>query len=144
MNIKHMNMNIKRMNIKRVMIVGTMIVAMSFGGTTWGKPAAAAAAAPVAKWSTSTNVDDKDELLEALNQSSDEKLYEALYDGKSLHDIAVENGGNIDSVIHLQVAQLTQQLDARLASGSITLEQYTAQKAELSELVTQSVLTSFD
>ncbi|WP_379142116.1 hypothetical protein [Paenibacillus sp. sgz500992] len=143
MNIKHMN--IKRMNIKRVMIVGTMIVAMSFGGTTWGKPAAvAAAAAPVAKWSTSTNVADKDELLEALNQSSDEELYEALYDGKSLHDIAVENGGNIDSVIHLQVAQLTQQLDARLASGSITSEQYTAQKAELSELVAQSVLTSFD
>ncbi|WP_342438035.1 hypothetical protein NSS79_01645 [Paenibacillus sp. FSL L8-0436] len=141
MNIK--DMNIKRMNIKRVMIVGTMIVAMSFGGTTWGKPAAAAAA-PVAKWSTSTNVADKDELLEALNQSSDEELYEALYDGKSLHDIAVENGGNIDSVIHLQVTQLTQQLDARLASGSITSEQYTAQKAELSELVAQSVLTSFD
>ncbi|MEK5234383.1 hypothetical protein NST99_01540 [Paenibacillus sp. FSL L8-0470] len=141
MNIK--DMNIKRMNIKRVMIVGTMIVAMSFGGTTWVKPAAAAAA-PVAKWSTSTNVADKDELLEALNQSSDEELYEALYDGKSLHDIAVENGGNIDSVIHLQVAQLTQQLDARLASGSISSEQYTAQKAELSELVAQSVLTSFD
>lgn len=139
MNIK--DMNIKRMSIKRVMIVGTMIVAMSFGGTTWVKPAAAA---PVAKWSTSTNVADKDELLEALNQSSDEELYEALYDGKSLHDIAVENGGDIDSVIHLQVAQLTQQLDARLASGSITSEQYTAQKAELSELVAQSVLTSFD
>ncbi|MNH41633.1 hypothetical protein D3C79_1031690 [compost metagenome] len=70
-------------------------------------------------------------------------MYEALYDGKSLKDIAAENGGNINSVINLQVAQLTQQLDSRLASGSITREQYTAQKAEVRELVTQSVTTTF-
>ncbi|QSF45402.1 hypothetical protein [Paenibacillus tianjinensis] len=129
------------MNIKRVMIVGTMIVAMSFGGTAWGKPAAVTL--PVAKWSTSASVADKDELLDALNQSSDEELYEALYDGKSLKDIAAENGGNIHKVINLQVAQLTQQLDSRLASGSISREQYTVQKAELRELVTQSVTTAF-
>ncbi|CAM4215118.1 SHOCT domain-containing protein [Paenibacillus typhae] len=129
------------MNIKRVMIVGTMIVAMSFGGTAWGRTAALAL--PVAKWSTSTPVADKDELLDALNQSSEEELYESLYEGKSLKDIAAENGGNIDSVINLQIAQLTEQLDLRLASGSITAEQYTAQKAELRELVTQSVATTF-
>jgi hypothetical protein len=131
------------MNIKRVMIVGTMIVAMSFGGTAWGK--SAATASPVAKWSTSASatVADKDELLDALNQSSDEELYEALYEGKSLKDIATEKGGNIRNVIDLQVAQLTQQLDSRLASGSITREQYTAQKAEVRELVTQSVTTTF-
>lgn len=130
------------MNIKRVMIVGTMIVAMSFGGgTAWGKTAASAS--PVAKWSSASSVADKDELLDALNQSSDEELYEALYDGKSLKDIATENGGNIDSVIDLQIAQLTEQLDLRLASGSITAAQYTAQKAELKELVTQSVTTAF-
>ncbi|MHA6532148.1 SHOCT domain-containing protein [Paenibacillus sp. BAC0078] len=128
------------MNIKRVMIVGSMIVAISFGGTAWGKPLASAS--PVAKWSA-TSVAEKDDLLEALNQSSDEELYDALYDGKSLKDIAADNGGSIDSVINLQVAQLTQQLDARLASGSITQQQYTAQKAELKEIVAQSVLTSF-
>ncbi|OKP99481.1 SHOCT domain-containing protein [Paenibacillus sp. P46E] len=128
------------MNIKRVMIVGSMIVAISFGGTTWGKPIANAS--PVAKWSA-TNVAEKDDLLEALNQSSDQELYDALYDGKSLKDIAVENGGNIGSIINLQVNQLTQQLDQRLASGSITRQQYTAQKAELQEIVTQSVMTSF-
>ncbi|WP_019914131.1 hypothetical protein [Paenibacillus sp. HW567] len=128
------------MNIKRVMIVGSMIVAISFGGTAWGKPLASAS--PVAKWSA-TSVAEKDDLLEALNQSSDEELYESLYDGKSLKDIAAEHGGNIDSVINLQVTQLTQQLDARLASGSITRQQYTAQKAELREIVAQSVLTSF-
>ncbi|MNC34294.1 hypothetical protein D3C76_77080 [compost metagenome] len=128
------------MNIKRVMIVGTMIVAISFGGTAWGKPAATAS--PVAKWSA-TSVAEKDDLLEALNQSSDEELYDALYDGKSLVDIAAENGGNIGSVINLQVNQLTQQLDQRLASGSITQQQYAMQKAELKEIVTQSVMTSF-
>lgn len=128
------------MNIKRVMIVGTMVVAMSFGGTAWGKPAVTAS--PVAKWST-TGVADKDELLDALNQSSDDELYEALYDGKSLADIAAENDGNIGRVIQLQVSQLTQQLDARLASGSITAQQHAAYKAEVRELVAQSVLTSF-
>lgn len=135
-------MKIKRINIKRVMIVGTMIVAMSFGGTAWGKPALHTI--PVAKWSTS-DVADTDELLDALNmgQSSDEELYDALYDGKSLHAIAEENGGNIHKVINLQVKQLTQQLDARLASGSLTQQQYTAQKAELREIVSQSVLTTF-
>ncbi|WP_042200411.1 hypothetical protein [Paenibacillus camerounensis] len=129
------------MNIKRVMIVGTMIVAMSFGGTSWGRTAALAS--PVAKWSTSTPVADKDALLDALNQSSDEELYESLYEGKSLKDIAAENGGNVDSVINLQVAQLTEQLDLRLAGGSITAEQYIAQTAELRELVTESVTTTF-
>lgn len=140
MNFKHMK-HIKRINIKRVMIVGTMIVAMSFGGTAWGKPSLTAS--PVAKWSTSASVNDKDELLEALNQSSNEELYEALYDGKSLHDIALANGGDIDSVIQLQVNQLALQLDARLASGSITSRQHAEQKAELVELVTQSVHTTF-
>ncbi|MNB98708.1 hypothetical protein D3C75_459650 [compost metagenome] len=129
------------MNIKRVMIVGTMIVAMSFGGTSWGRTAALAS--PVAKWSTSTPVADKDALLDALNQSSDEELYESLYEGKSLKDIAAENGGSVDSVINLQVAQLTEQLDLRLANGSITAEQYIAQTAELRELVTESVTTTF-
>ncbi|MNC78493.1 hypothetical protein D3C75_1307140 [compost metagenome] len=58
-------------------------------------------------------------------------------------DIAEENGGNIAGVIDLQVSQLTEQLNQRLASGSITRQQYTAQKAELKEIVTQSVMTSF-
>ncbi|MEK4045529.1 hypothetical protein NSU18_17915 [Paenibacillus sp. FSL H8-0048] len=135
-------MNIKHMNIKRVMIVGTMIVAMSFGGTAWGKPALHTL--PVAKWSTS-DVADTDELLDALNlnPASDEELYDALYDGKSLRNIAEENGGNVTQVINLQVKQLTRQLEARLASGSITPQQFNAQKAELREIVAQSVETSF-
>ncbi|WP_150272469.1 SHOCT domain-containing protein [Paenibacillus tepidiphilus] len=128
------------MNIKRVMIVGTMVVAMSFGGTAWARTVVLAA--PVAKWSVSS-LAGSDVLLAALKQSSDEELYEALYDGKSLKDIAEANGGDIDSVIQLQVAELTEQLGERLASGSISQEQYEAQKAELLEIVTASVTTSF-
>lgn len=128
------------MNIKRVMIVGTMVVVMSFGGTAWS--GSITSASPVAKW-TATGVADKDDLLEALNQSSDEELYDSLYEGKSLHDIAAHQGGDIANVIELQMNQLTQQLDERLRSGSITAEQYAAHKAELQDIVEQSVFTSF-
>ncbi|MDR9854264.1 hypothetical protein RJP21_11685 [Paenibacillus sp. VCA1] len=129
------------MNIKRVMIVGTMVVIMSFGSTALS--GSITSACPALKWSFSTGNSEKDDLLEALNQSSDEELYESLYEGKSLHDIAAEQGGDINDVIDLQVSQLAKQLDDRLQSGSITPEQYAAHKAELREIVEQSVLTSF-
>lgn len=128
------------MNIKRVMIVGTMVVVMSFGGTALS--GSITSASPVAKW-FSTGVTEKDDLLEALNQSTDEELYESLYEGKSLHDIAADQGGDINDVIKLQTAQLAQQLDDRLRSGSITEERYAAHKAELKEIVEQSVFTTF-
>lgn len=81
--------------------------------------------------------------MEVLNQPTDEDLYEAIYDGKSLQDIASEQGQDIEAVIDLQVAQLTDQLDSRLAAGSITTEQYAAYKAELRDIVSDSVHTSF-
>jgi hypothetical protein len=128
------------MDIKRVIIVGTVVVVMSFGNA-WSSLTANASS--LAQWST-TNVADPDELLlEALNQPTDKDLYEALYDGKSLQDIASEQDKDIENVINLQVAQLSQQLDSRLATGSITTEQYVAHKAELRDIVTESVLTSF-
>lgn len=128
------------MNIQRVMVVGTMIVAISFGGINWNKTTVNAM--PVAKWS-STGVADKDELLTALNQESEEELYAALYDGKSLKEIAAANNGDLEHVINLQVAELTWQLDQRLASGSISSLQYSAQRAELKELVTESALATY-
>ncbi|MDR0269492.1 hypothetical protein [Paenibacillus sp.] len=128
------------MNIKRVMIVGTMVVIMTFGSSALS--GSITSASPATKFS-STGIADKDELLKALNQSSDEELYESLYKGKSLHAIAAEKGGNIANVIELQMSQLTQQLNDRLLSGSITAEQYAAHKEELREIVEQSVFTSF-
>lgn len=127
------------MNIKRVIIVGTVVVVMSFGNA-WSN-LTASANTPV-KWSASDIV-EQDELLATLNQASDEELYDALYDGKSLQDIAEEENGDIENVINLQVAQLTKQLDSRLEAGSISPEQYAAHKEELRDIVSDSVLTSF-
>jgi Rod binding domain-containing protein len=127
------------MNIKRVIIVGTMIVVMSFGNSALGD--SVANASPVAMWSF-TDVSEKDDLLEALHQSSNEELYESLYAGKSLYDIAADQGGDIAKVIQLQLSQLTAQLDNRLRSGSISAEQYNAHKEELKEVVEQSVFTA--
>lgn len=102
-----------------------------------------ATASSPAQWSTVKPADKDELLLKALNQPTDEDLYDALYDGKSLQDIASEQNTDIEDVIDLQVTQLTEQLDSRLASGSITAEQYAAHKAELRDIVTESVLTSF-
>ena len=130
------------MNIKRVMIVGTMVVVISFGNIALS--GSITSASPVARISVADNKNPgKDELLEALNQPSDKELYESLYEGKSLYDIAADQDGDIDQVIELQINQLQKQLDDRLKSGSITAKQYEAHSEELKELIAQSVLTSF-
>jgi len=130
------------MNIKRVMIVGTMVAVLSFGNTMLN--GSITSASPVIKLSAADNRSpEKDDLLEALNQPSDKELYESLYEGKSLYDIAADQDGDIDKVIELQTKQLEQQLDDRLQNGSITTEQYAAQREELKEIIEQSVLTSF-
>nr|WP_154896012.1 SHOCT domain-containing protein [Paenibacillus xylanexedens] len=133
------------MNIKRVMFVGTMIVTMSFAGTAWSK--SAISPIPLTEWSIvsiNTKDDNKDELLTALNHSSEEDLYQDLYAGKSLQTIADENDGDFSQVVALQVNQLRQQLDDRLASGSITQEQYEAQHAEIEQIVLESARTSYE
>lgn len=102
---------------------------------------------PTAKWSI-VDLDpgegSSDELLSALNQSSEEDLYQKLYNGKSLRTITEENRGNWDEVIAIQVRQLREQLDERLASGSISSKQHAAQQAELEALVTQSANTAYN
>lgn len=130
------------MNIKRVMIVGTMVVVISFGNSALN--GSVTNASPIARVSTADHrASEKDALLAALNQSSDKELYEDLFEGKSLHDIAAAQGGDIDEVIELQTRQLSQQLDERLRNGSISAKQYKEHQEELKEIVKQSVLTSF-
>lgn len=80
-----------------------------------------------------------DPLHAALGTASDEELYQAVYSGQSLAQIASANQGDVQQVIDLQLAELTQQLDERLAAGSLTQEQYEAQKAELPAIVASSV-----
>ncbi|MGQ3480066.1 MULTISPECIES: hypothetical protein [unclassified Paenibacillus] len=129
------------MNRKRMMVICTLLLALSIGQSSiWGSRANAAALAP----DRALQVQDKeasqdDKLLDTLGISSDEQLYDALYNGQTLADIALTNKRDAQAVIDLQVAQLTEQLDQRLANNSITLEQYQAHKAELTQVVAKSV-----
>lgn len=129
------------MNPKQIIIVGTIAIVISLSGGIWTDNRAnagikgAEAAAPVQK----INIEVQDALLHLLGVSSNEELQEALYDGKSLADIAEGNNQDVQRVIALQMAEMTEQLDLRLADGSITLDQYRAQRSELAEIITRSV-----
>jgi hypothetical protein len=120
------------MNPKRIIVVGTMVVAITLCGSSWNNINAS-----ITK-SHNATVAVKDDLLQILKVSSDEEIYNAIYDGKSLADIANDNQVDVNNVIDLQVAQLTDQLDLRLASGSLTLQHYEQQKSELRDIITRS------
>ncbi|MEC0182038.1 hypothetical protein P4H61_11095 [Paenibacillus peoriae] len=129
------------MNRKRIMVICTLLLALSIGqSSTWGSRANAAALAPERAPQVQDNEASKDDkLLDTLGISSDEQLYDALYNGQTLADIALTNKQDAQAVVDLQVAQLTEQLDQRLANKSITLEQYQAHKSELTQVVAKSV-----
>ncbi|MBW5447234.1 hypothetical protein GE107_14350 [Cohnella sp. CFH 77786] len=136
------------MNAKRMIMAGTVAATITIGGGLWtdGTSAASPAATSFSVQAPSANSAataetkrKKDGFLERLGKSSDDELYEALYAGQSLADIASEAGKDVQAVIDLQVAELTEQLDARLASGMLSAQAYEAQKAELPEIVARSV-----
>lgn len=123
------------MNIKRVIVVGTLMIVMTVGGNSW--ITLKASANPVARFSNET-VANRDPLIDALNRPSEEELYDALYDGQTLADIASVRGADPDAVIALQTKQLSEQLQERLNSGAITPEQYKLQMDEVREMITRS------
>lgn len=129
------------MNRKRMLVICTLLLALSIGqSSTWGSRANAAALAPERALHVQDNEASKDDdLLKTLGISSDEQLYDALYNGQTLADIAQTHNQDAQAIVDLQVAQLTEQLDQRLANKSITLEQYQAHKAELTQVVAKSV-----
>ncbi len=85
-----------------------------------------------------------DPLLHELGAPNDEALYEALYNGHSLADMAYANGKAIQPVVDLQTAELTAQLVQRLNEGQISLEQFMVYQSELKEIISQSVHTTFE
>lgn len=127
------------MNPKRIIIVGTMAFAITFGA---GSLAPADRANASAKTNHANALDPnvvvKDDFQEALGVSSDEEVYDALYSGQSLADIAQSHQADVQDVIDLQVAQLSEQLDNRLANGSITPQVYDEQKSEITAIITNS------
>lgn len=125
------------MNPKQIIIVSTMAIVISLGAMMQSdKTYANALFCPLDK---SANISHLDEFHQALGASSDEQVYDALYSGQSLADIARDNNKDAQPIIDLQVAQLSEQLDLRFMSGSMTTEQYESHKAELRDLITASV-----
>jgi len=79
-----------------------------------------------------------DPWLGMLGAESEDEVYDALYEGRSLAEIAQANGTDIEPVIDHQIYELSRQLNERLAAGSITPETYLAQLLELEDIVTRS------
>jgi hypothetical protein len=115
-------------------MISTMALTLSMGGTIWMDPLRAN---PIANKQNTVPI--KEDLLQVLGLSSEEDIYIAQYNGLSLADIAEANQVDVQKVIELQLAELTEQLNLRLSSGSITPEQYEAQRAELPEIIIKSV-----
>ncbi|WNR44884.1 hypothetical protein [Paenibacillus roseipurpureus] len=88
---------------------------------------------------TSDTNPTREDLLHVLKLSSEEDIYKAQTNGFSLADIAKANQVDVQKVIELQLAELTELLQKRLFQGSITPEQYLAQRAELPEIIIKSV-----
>ncbi len=80
----------------------------------------------------------QDPWLSLMGAASEVDVHDALYDGRSLAEIAEANGGDIESVIDYQVSELADQLNERFAAGSISPEAYLAQLLELKDIVAAS------
>jgi hypothetical protein len=135
------------MNPKRIIIVGTVAIAITISAGMFGNDASAnTLSISIDKSgnhnktkSNDTNTAITEDITQVLGLTSNEELYESLYTGSSLADIAETNQVPLQNVIDLQVAELTKQLDDRLADGSITPVTYLLQKSELPDIVTESI-----
>lgn len=132
------------MNPKRIIITGVMAISIALSGGVWSDDVSASSLDQYASYSTkenklpTTNTPAKDDLTQILGVS-DEDIYYAIYNGKSLADLAHENHVDVQKIIDLQIAEMTEQLNIRLASGYLTPNVYQAQKSELAEIITKSV-----
>ncbi|MCI3919634.1 hypothetical protein MO973_05230 [Paenibacillus sp. TRM 82003] len=80
-----------------------------------------------------------DAFLQTIGADDEEGVWDALYDGKTLADIAEDNGANPMDVIAMQIDELKALVKARFENGSIDELTYKAQLAEIPELIERSV-----
>lgn len=134
-----------KFKLKKVVILGTMALVITINPSMSGYLTSLAYAAHPSKQSSLSNDAERpeDELNGLLGASSDQEVYDALLEGKSLADIAESHGQDADRVVRLQVAQLQEQLQKRLNEGSITREAYELQLQELPDLVADSARTGY-
>lgn len=124
------------MRIHRLIMIGTVAIVLSLGAGT--KPSSAEAV--LSQIYTKESADSSsDRFLPALGAAGQEEVWDALYQGRSLADIAEANGKHAQDVIDLQIAQLSEQLQRRMESGQLSKSDYQAQMMELPAIVTASV-----
>lgn len=123
--------------MKRIIVISTIAIAISFGGTVWIHSSSAPGSARLAD--QHTYLEGTDEFLDSLGTPSEENVYDALRDEKTLAEIAAEHDGDPEAVVALQVRQLSEQLLGRLIDGAITPEQFAAQCEELPGIIRTSV-----
>ncbi|WP_172253358.1 hypothetical protein [Saccharibacillus deserti] len=132
-----------RINLKRIWIVGTLALGITLGSSLGGgKVEAEAVYRDTPPASSDETVGSKDAFLYALGAQDEQQVYDLMYEGFSLGEIAVLGGGSEEQLIALQVRELEQQLEQRLADGQISKEAYIAYKAELPEIVAASLTSS--
>jgi hypothetical protein len=138
------------MSPKRIIIIGTMTIVITVGAGIFSEKTSANGHLISLHKSCTYNITDKtdlptpnisikDDLHHVLGVSSDEEIHDALYNGQSLANIAEDNNMDVQKVINLQVTELSEQLDLRMANGSLSSKAYQAYKSELREIVTKSV-----
>jgi hypothetical protein len=127
------------MDSKRILIVGTMVLTISVNAGIWSKSANPPHSLPGNSNTHNKQIAAKDNFLQAIGAASHDAVYDALLQGKSLAAIAGGNGEDVQNIINLQIAELTEQLDLRLASGSLPPVVYEAQKAEIPDIISKSI-----
>lgn len=139
------------MHTKIWLIIGTMAIAITFNGSKWkdettetvafALPGGIEAIHPAS--GTDGDADgtatEKDPYHAALGISSDEELYDALYEGRTMAELAAGHGRDPQEVVLLQTAELAKQLEERVKSGSLSREAYLSHMAELDEILIRSV-----
>jgi len=127
------------MDPKKIIMISFMAFVIACSSSIWSHEASANASTYKLATDGLTSSPDANDLLQALGVESEEQIYDALYSGQSLADIASDNDMEVDQVVDLQVAQLRSQLDQRFLSGSISLEAYQAQIEEIHDMIQESV-----
>ncbi|WP_438447281.1 hypothetical protein [Gorillibacterium sp. sgz5001074] len=132
------------MKMRIMLFIGSVAIAITITGSKWAEasvvppaPALPAPESPGIALQSPQAVQDP--YHAALGVTSDQDIYDALYDGQTLAGLATERGQDPERIVRLQVAELTAQLEDRLAGGSITPAIFAAQKAELADIVSRSV-----
>ena len=153
MNLRH-NRYMKKgiatpsINLKRIWIIGTLALGITLGSGLSGSKVEAEAEAIYSETPPSSSDDVSSSrssaFLHALGVSSEQQVYDLMYEGLSLRDIARLSGGNETQLLTMQIDELDQQLKERLADGQITEEAYIAYKAELPEIIASSLSSKIE